>query len=101
MAALPKIELISAEQALSFTNNCFSGSLIFIPSAMYLSYDPNTKLFTAIVIENGDMFIEEFITIQMAYCYLLSQYSDAKTLRTIEKVASTKVDELMKLNERT
>lgn len=101
MPALPKIQLISAEQALSYTNSTFSGALLFVPYAMYLSYDPETKFFTAIAIDKGEVFIEEFSTIQMAYAFLLGQYTDAKVLRTIEKLAATKVDELMKLNERS
>lgn len=98
MPALPKIELISAEQALTFTNSTFSGSLLFVPYALYLSFDPNTKLFTAIAIEKGEIFIEEFSTIQMAYAFLLGQYSDPKVLRTIEKVAAIKYQELVNLN---
>ena len=99
MATLPKIELISSEQALSFANRSFSGSLIFIDCAMYLSFDPKNESFTAIAIESGEMFIEEFSTIEMAYAFLLGQYSDAKVLRTIEKLASTKIEELKRLNE--
>ena len=98
MASLPKIELISSEQAFTFTNRSFSGSLIFIDSAMYLSYDESSKLYTAIAIENGEIFIEEFSTIQMAYVFLLGQYSDSKLLRTIERLANAKTEELIKLN---
>lgn len=99
MANLPKIMLISKDQALNLADRSMDGTLMLRENGLYLSLDSDTKKFTAIAIEEGEFFLEEFTTIELAYVYLLNQYTDANLLRTIEKLSRNKVSELMKLNE--